>query len=179
MYLHFTIYKRVFVPFLAVFLLGCATEEQSTAREQDARDSLLGMRAANQQKGEWFTTGGQFSEKHHSSLNQIDRDSVDQLGFAWDYDLGTYRGVEATPVIVDGVVYASGPWGAVYAVDGKTGEQIWRFLPRVDGQVAKNACCDVVNRGVAVWGGWGSVCAGSPNRDRDLEPGYLRRRAGP
>lgn len=152
MYLFFTVCKRVFVPLLATFLLGCATEEQPVSRESDVRESLLAMRAANQKKDEWFTTGGQFSEKHHSSLSQIDHDTVDQLGFAWDYDLGTYRGVEATPVFVDGVVYASGPWGAVYAVDGKTGEQVWRFMPQVDGQIAKNACCDVVNRGVALWG---------------------------
>ncbi len=101
----------------------------------------------------WFTTGGQFGEKHYSTLDQINKETVGALGFAWDYDLFTRRGIESTPVIVDGVVYGTGTWGAVYAVDGKSGEEVWRFQPEVEGQVAKDACCDIVNRGVAVWEG--------------------------
>ncbi|MEM7283870.1 MAG: PQQ-dependent dehydrogenase, methanol/ethanol family, partial [Pseudomonadota bacterium] len=122
--------------------------EQATPTEHG---KLKAMREADKRTDEWFTTGGQFSEKHHSSLARINQETVERLGFAWEYDLGSRRGVEATPVIVDGVIYASGPWGETYAVRGDTGEQVWRFRPEVDGQVAKNACCDVVNRGVAVW----------------------------
>ncbi len=131
-------------------------KESSTLAGLSGRD---GMIAAEQLKDQWFTTGGRFSETHHSSLDQINKSNIDQLGFAWDYDLYSTRGVEATPVIVDGVIYASGPWGVVYAVDGKTGKEVWKFKPEVDGQFARNACCDVVNRGVAVWGGMVYVAA--------------------
>ncbi len=109
------------------------------------------MRRADQDTSAWFTTGGQFNEAHYSSLRQIDRSNVSELGFAWDFALGTNRGIESTPVVVDGIVYGTGNWGAVYAVDGKTGEAVWQFRPEVDGQTAKDACCDIVNRGVAIW----------------------------
>jgi len=117
------------------------------------------MIAADTQTDNWFTTGGQFGEKHYSTLTQINRETVSDLGFAWDYPLYSKRGVEATPVIVDGVVYASGPWGVVYAVAATTGEELWKFTPDVNKQFAKNACCDVVNRGVAVWDGLVYVAA--------------------
>jgi len=124
--------------------------DDTAAKALAGKDAMI---AADKRTDQWFTTGGQFSETHHSTLDQINKDTVDKLGFAWNYDLYSTRGVEATPVIVDGIIYASGPWGVVYAVDGKTGTQVWRFKPKVDGQFARNACCDVVNRGVAVWDG--------------------------
>ena len=74
-------------------------------------------------------------------------------GFAWTYDLGTERGQEATPIVVDGVMYTSGTWGYVYAVDAATGKQLWTFDPEADPRAARNPCCDLINRGVAVWKG--------------------------
>lgn len=129
----------------------------SASHPVESNDSLSERRKAmilaDRQTDAWFTTGGQFGEKHYSTLDQINKETVADLGFAWDYDLYTRRGIESTPVIVDGVVYGTGNWGAVYAVNGKTGEEVWRFQPEVDGQVAKDACCDIVNRGVAIWDG--------------------------
>lgn len=117
------------------------------------------MISAEQDSAAWFTTGGQFSETHYSSASQINRDNVKDLGFAWDYPLNSRRGIESTPVIVDGIVYGTGNWGVVHAVNAKNGNPVWRFTPEVDGQVAKDACCDIVNRGVAVWGGLVYVAA--------------------
>jgi quinohemoprotein ethanol dehydrogenase len=62
----------------------------------------------------------------------------------------THRGMEATPIMVDGTLYVSGPWSVVYAIDARTGKERWRYDPKVDGQFARRACCDAVNRGVAV-----------------------------
>jgi quinohemoprotein ethanol dehydrogenase len=62
-------------------------------------------------------------------------------------------GLEATPIVVDGVMYTSGAWSQVYALDAKTGNEIWRYDPQADGNYARRACCDVVNRGVQVWKG--------------------------
>lgn len=139
-------------------VVGCSSDSDpdpgQSADSLPAADPLarrMAMIEANRDTTAWFTTGGQFSETHFSSLDLINRSNVKGLGFAWDYPLQTRRGIESTPVIVDGVVYGTGNWGAVYAVDGKSGARVWEFLPRVDGQVAKNACCDIVNRGVAVW----------------------------
>ncbi|MET0378264.1 MAG: PQQ-dependent dehydrogenase, methanol/ethanol family [Spongiibacteraceae bacterium] len=115
------------------------------------------MRADSEPQN-WLTTGRDFGEQHYSPLRQIDAASVSRLGFAWEYDASTrrgrvQRGLEATPIVVDGVMYTSGGWGVVYALDAATGKELWRFDPELDGARARMTCCDVVNRGVAVWKG--------------------------
>jgi quinohemoprotein ethanol dehydrogenase len=63
------------------------------------------------------------------------------------------RAQEATPIVIDGVMYTSGTWGYVYAVDAVSGRELWRFDPKADYFAARNPCCDLINRGVAVWKG--------------------------
>lgn len=109
------------------------------------------MIKANANLDQWHTPGGDFGENRFSPLTQINDSNVTKLGFAWEYDTKTIRGLEATPVVVDGVMYTSGTWGKVYAVDAKTGVEIWFFDPQVPGQVVRDGCCGPVNRGVAVW----------------------------
>jgi quinohemoprotein ethanol dehydrogenase len=109
--------------------------------------------AADAEPGQWLANGRDWRGGYYSPLTQIDVKTAPRLGFAWAYDLGTARGLEATPVVVDGVMYTSGDWGRVYALDAKTGRELWSFIPDVDGQYGRYACCDVVNRGVAVWKG--------------------------
>jgi quinohemoprotein ethanol dehydrogenase len=111
------------------------------------------LHAANTEPQNWFTGGRDQYGTYFSPLRSINDGNVGRLGFAWQYDLGTRRGQQATPIVVDGVMYSSGTWGYVYAVDAATGREIWRFDPHVDGQVGRNPCCDIVNRGVAVWQG--------------------------
>src|SRR5688572_32258508 len=70
--------------------------------------------------------------QHYSPLDKINRENVKDLGYAWEYDASTYignvpRGLEATPIVVDGIMYTSGAWGAVYALDGKTGKELWTY----------------------------------------------------
>jgi quinohemoprotein ethanol dehydrogenase len=111
------------------------------------------MRGAHAEPENWLTGGRDQAGTYYSPLHQIDTKNVDKLGFAWEYDLGTYRGQEATPIVVDGVMYTSGTWGYVYAVDAATGRQIWRYDPHAAHLAARHPCCDLVNRGVAVWKG--------------------------
>ena len=102
----------------------------------------------------WYAGGRDKDGTYFSPLTQINAANVDRLGFAWSYDMGEpKRGQEATPVVIDGVMYTSGTWGYVYAVDAATGKQLWRFDPKADLQAGRNPCCDLVNRGVAVWKG--------------------------
>jgi quinohemoprotein ethanol dehydrogenase len=102
---------------------------------------------------EWITYGGTYDEQRHSKLNQINKENVSQLGVAWTYDLATNRGVESTPIVVDGVMYVTSAWSVVYALDAKTGAEKWVYDPAADRAVGVKACCDVVNRGVAVYDG--------------------------
>ncbi|HEX8758025.1 MAG TPA: PQQ-dependent dehydrogenase, methanol/ethanol family [Steroidobacteraceae bacterium] len=108
---------------------------------------------AAQAPGEWYTAGRDAGQTYYSPLAQINEKNVGRLGFAWQYRLGMRRGVEATPIVVDGIMYASGPWGHVYVLDAKTGKQLWAYDPEVPGGYGRYACCDVVNRGLAVWKG--------------------------
>ncbi|MEN7342884.1 MAG: PQQ-dependent dehydrogenase, methanol/ethanol family [Pseudomonadota bacterium] len=100
--------------------------------------------------GEWQLHGLTTDEQRHSPLQTINTETVDQLGLAWHFPLGTSRGIEATPIVIDGTMYLTGSWSVVYALDAKTGKQLWRYDPEVDKAVGVKACCDVVNRGVAV-----------------------------
>ena len=99
---------------------------------------------------EWTSPGGDAGKTHHSALTQINADNAGSLGLAWQAELGTARGMEATPVMVGGVLYTSGVAGRAYAWDAATGKQLWAFEPDVDMQLNRTACCDMVNRGVAV-----------------------------
>ena len=107
---------------------------------------------ADNEPGNWLTHGRTYSEQRFSPLDQISEKNVDQLGLAWHYDLDSNRGLEATPLALDGVLYLTGNWNVVYAVNGKTGEPLWRFDPEVDRSRAVHLCCDIVNRGLAAWG---------------------------
>lgn len=109
--------------------------------------------AARSTPEEWLTYGGTYDEQRHSLLTSINTDNVSELGVAWTYDLATARGVEATPIVVDGVMYVTSAWSVVYALDAKTGEELWVYDPGVDRARGVAACCDVVNRGVAIWEG--------------------------
>jgi quinohemoprotein ethanol dehydrogenase len=108
---------------------------------------------ADNEPGQWLTEGRDFGKGHFSTLDQINRANVSQLGIAWDYSTGTTRGLEANPIMVDGVLYASGTTGRVYALNAVTGAEIWAFDPRSDGQVNRYTCCDEVNRGLSVFEG--------------------------
>lgn len=102
---------------------------------------------------DWDNPGGDWAGSHFSRLTDIAKDNVGELGLAWEYDLGTARVQEATPVVIDGVMYTSGNLGRVYALNAATGEEIWTFTPEVDMQANRAACCDQANRGVQVHDG--------------------------
>ncbi len=99
---------------------------------------------------DWATPGGDQGKSHHSRLTDITPVNVGTLGLAWQAELGTNRVLEATPVVIDGIMYTSGVAGRAYAFDAATGKQLWAFEPKIDMQVNRTVCCDMANRGVAV-----------------------------
>ena len=76
---------------------------------------------------EWLSNGLDYSANRFSPLDQITAANVGKLGLAWSYPLDSIRGVEATPIVVDGIMYVTAPWAIVYAINAKTGEKIWTF----------------------------------------------------
>ena len=132
------------------FSLAAATAGAATAPAavDDAR-----LRAADSDTANWMSHGRTYSEQRFSPLAQIDDGNVARLGLAWSQTLDFDRGVQATPLVVDGVMYVTGPWSVVYAFDAATGGPRWQHDPRVDRAQAVEGCCGPVNRGVAVWEG--------------------------
>jgi len=107
------------------------------------------MRASNTG---WRSHGRTYSEQRHSPLSQVDVSNVSKLGLEWSFDLGSSRGIETTPIVHNGVMYATATWNKVYALDARSGELLWAFDPKIDKEQAAKGCCDVINRGVAIWG---------------------------
>ena len=130
----------------ALALAGC--HPGGAANVDQAR-----LTAADNDPGNWMSHGRTYSEQRYSPLDKINTSNVGNLGLAWSFELSTNRGVETTPIVVDGVMYVTSAWSLVYALDAKTGELKWKYDPQVPRQVGFHACCDVVNRGVAVWKG--------------------------
>ncbi|MBR0765447.1 PQQ-dependent dehydrogenase, methanol/ethanol family [Bradyrhizobium sp. vgs-9] len=101
----------------------------------------------------WPTVGLDYAETRFSKLNQINTDNVRDLGLVWSYNLESSRGIEATPLVVDGIMYQSAPWNVVHAIDARTGTKIWSFDPGVDRSKTYRGCCDAVSRGLALYKG--------------------------
>ena len=140
---------------------GCRPADRPRDRPSNRQAGWVdSARIANSQREpeNWFMAGGGPQEQYYSPLDQIDAGNVAQLGFAWEYTANSPRGrvqhgMHATPIVVDGRMFVSGPWSVAYSLDAATGKELWRYDPKVDGSIARRACCGVSSRGVQVWKG--------------------------
>ena len=142
-----TLQKLALALMLAAGLAACQQKPAGPGNVDAARLTAADGNA------EWLTYGKGYSEQRFSPLDKVNASNVGQLGLAWYAQFDTDRGQEATPLMVDGVLYTTTAWSKAYAFDAKTGKQLWAFDPKVEGAKGYNACCDVVNRGVAIWKG--------------------------
>lgn len=126
------------------------------------------LRNAAKNAEEWLTHGRDYSETYYSPLDQINSSNVSRLGLAWSYDPENEPGtIEATPIVSNGTIYATGTYDVVFALDARTGKLKWRWDPKIPhpnfpaGSVGKpdkvrtgpSVCCGPANRGVAVYNG--------------------------
>ena len=137
----------------AILLCGGGSADAASHPPRAGWIDAARLATADREPQNWLTNGRDQGGTYFSPLRSINAGNVDRLGFAWQFDLGTHRGQEATPIVVDGVMYTSGERGYVYALDAATGRLLWRFDPHVILATMRNPCCDLVNRGVAVWRG--------------------------
>jgi len=128
---------------------GCSKEQQESAPAEPAAvvEEVTAVEIAPDV--EWRMHGLTAAEERFSPLADINAGNVADLGLAWYFDYPTARGMEATPLVIDGVIYTTGSWSMVYANDALTGELLWFYDPQVPRAWAVHGCCDVVNRGVA------------------------------
>lgn len=132
---------------------GTPNPQQADELAKAAAVTEARIDAAESEPGNWLAYGRTTDEQRFSPLDQINKTNVGQLGVAWEYETNTVRGLEASPIVIDGVMFFTGNWGVVHAVDARTGQALWTYDPEVPGEWARNACCDIVNRGVAVLDG--------------------------
>jgi quinohemoprotein ethanol dehydrogenase len=111
------------------------------------------LQQPDREPGNWLTVGRSYDEQRYSPLDRLTTENVAQLGLAWYADFDTNRGQEASPLVIDGVLYVTTAWSKVYAFNARTGKRLWSFDPQVPGATGIKGCCDVVNRGLAAWDG--------------------------
>jgi len=133
-------------------MLGVASGPVMAANNASAAVDVQRLRNADNEPHSWLSHGRNYAEDRHSPLTQIAPDNVKQLGLAWYFDTQTTRGLEASPLVIDGLMITTTSWSQVFAHNAVTGELIWHYDPQVPKSWGVNACCDVVNRGVAAWG---------------------------
>ena len=143
--------KALFIFCMLSVLQACqkTTEEAPPQRGAVDTERLL---SAGADTSNWLSHGRTWSEQRFVPLEQINDETIGDLGLAWYFDFPTRRGIEATPLIIDGVMYVTASWSMVFAIDAATGKQLWQYNPEVPRVTAAKACCDAVNRGVAAWG---------------------------
>jgi alcohol dehydrogenase (cytochrome c) len=106
--------------------------------------------AAGQDPGNWLMYSGQYTGQRFSALDQINRDTVSDLGVAWVRQLDTLEDVETTPLVVDGVMYVTTGVNDVLALDARTGQPFWTYSHPQSDRIT--ICCGRQNRGVAILG---------------------------
>lgn len=140
---------------MAAALAACSDNQpaSSTAAVSPAvnvTDAMLDNAAS--ETSQWLTYNRSYMAQRFSPNAQITTENVANLGLEWYADLDTKRGQEATPLVIDGKMYVTTAWSKVKSYDAKTGALLWEYDPKVPGEAAVKACCDVVNRGMAAYG---------------------------
>jgi len=140
---------------VALLTLSIGTAGVAAAKSPGGAATVDGARiaAADSEPQNWLAHGRTYGEQRYSPLAQVNDGNVEKLGLAWSFPTATTRGLQASPIVVDGTMYTTGTWSVVWALDAKTGKELWKYDPEVPRAWGRYLCCDAVNRGVAVWKG--------------------------
>ena len=137
----------------AAALAGVGPDSMGLSEHGAGHVTQARLLSAEEDPDNWLSHGRTYAEQRFSPLSDIDTENVGNLSLAFAVEFDTNRGQEATPIVVDGTMYLSTAWSKVMSVNAANGQVNWKYDPEVDGSKGVHACCDVVNRGVAVWEG--------------------------
>ena len=141
---------RLLLPIVAVLLTTWIAIGQQNRRIDE--NTLKSAGKSNTE--DWLMYGLNYQEQRYSLLKQIDTSNVNRLGLAWTYEIGVGGGnQEATPLVHNGVLYSITNWSITFAVDTRTGKELWRYDPKVDRAFQPKVCCGIVNRGLGLYQG--------------------------
>ena len=150
-------FKRVAVSTAALALLGASS--MASAIGVDRLESQLYpnyvtndmLMNADKDSQNWLHYGKDYQMTRYSALSQVNRDNVKSLKPAWNMSFGILEGQDSQAVAVNGTLYVTTSFNRVIAVNGETGDILWKYERELPGDVFPKLCCDVVNRGVAVY----------------------------
>lgn len=110
------------------------------------------LREAGQKTDSVITYGIDLRNQRFSPLDKINRDNIKDMVPVWSFSFGgeKQRGQESQAIVYDGMIYVTGSYSRVYAIDAATGDEIWEYDARLPEGIMP--CCDVINRGVAIYG---------------------------
>ncbi len=164
---------RTYLLLFAIILIGIyffssndnlTKDETTSAVELRIEENKLEKKVANitqeriinadNEPNVWLSYGRNYEEQRFSPLTQINKNTISKLELAWSFDMDSTRALESTPIVDDGTMFLTSEWSIIYAIDAKTGNEVWYYDPEVPKDWGRKACCDVVNRGVAVWKGY-------------------------
>jgi PQQ-dependent dehydrogenase (methanol/ethanol family) len=137
---------KIYLLVIATALISLASHAKSQPAAQTVNESSI-----MNPEGEWLSYGRTYREQRFSPLDSVNRDNVDELDLVWSFKFDTARGMEATPIVHDGVIYVSTGWSHVHAIDARSGEELWHYDAKVPKAQLAKTCCGPVNRGVAIW----------------------------
>jgi len=142
--------------------IACVAFAALMSHAVTAATTVDGAALADEKSGaNWLSYGRTYSEQRFSPLKQIDAQNVSGLGVSWYMDLGEHKSLLATPLVVDGVMYFTGSYAKVIAVDTRSGKELWTYDPKVIENAGERArVMWDSNRGVAYWKGRVFVAAG-------------------
>ncbi|MEO8097155.1 MAG: PQQ-dependent dehydrogenase, methanol/ethanol family [Acidobacteriota bacterium] len=139
----------------AAVLAFVTTVEAQQPRPVDAAVLKAAGTANDPMEGSWLSYGRTQGETRYSPLKQINASNAGKLGLSWSIPIGAGGGnQEGTPLVWNNTIYGITNWSVVFAVDARTGKQLWRWDPEVNQQAVRpKLCCGIVNRGMAISNG--------------------------
>ncbi len=143
--------RVVFVAALAAAAAWILTAQTKQPPSRKVTSEVL--RNAGKDGTEWLSYGRDLAETHFSPLKQINAQNVARLGLAWSFNPEISGSFESTPLVSNGVLFGTGAWSVVFAVDAKTGGYKWRFDPEVARSFISHMCCGPETRGLAIYNG--------------------------
>ena len=139
--------RAAFLSGLLAFATTVLIAQQAPPPLVSSQEILEGLPADG---SSWLTFGGNYANHRHSPLTQITPANVNKLVPKWTFQTGVIGNFETTSLIRDNVLYVTGPLNVAWAIDARTGRQIWRYRRELPENLT--ACCGLVNRGFAMLG---------------------------
>jgi glucose dehydrogenase len=138
----------------ATAIFGLTTAANAAEIDQQRLDD------ADKNPADWLTYHGSYKSWHYSGLDQIDTNNVKDLKVAWSHATPkSTRGLQSFPLVADGILYYSGAYNQVFALDGATGDLVWAFKQKLDDDLVSKQTHSPYNRGIAI--GHGNIYMGT------------------